>query len=103
MTIEKHLIKKNSFEKLFEIIKANGKTIFAPKSNGKNLDFDSVTSFGEIEKPEKYIQTTQSAKNAFFPRTDTILKFRKERNSVKVTDFDPESVPEISCLGIPSL
>ena len=94
------MIKKDSLEKLFDKIKASGKIILAPKSNGKNLNFETVTSFSEIEKTDNYIQTTQSAKNVAFPRTETILKFRKERNSVAVTDFNPDLIPETVVWGV---
>ena len=68
MSIDKRLIRKDSLEKLFDILKQNSKTIYAPASKNGKVSFKEADSFSEISTG--YIQTTQSSKEVAFPRTE---------------------------------
>ena len=77
MNIDKRLVRKDSLEKLFDILKQNSKTIYAPALKNGKISFKVADSFSGIATD--YIQTTQSSKDVAFPRTEKILDYSKEQ------------------------
>jgi hypothetical protein len=67
MNIDKRLVRKDSLEKLFDILKQNSKKIYAPFSKDGKTVFKDAGSFAGIST--EYIQTTQSSKDIAFPAT----------------------------------
>jgi sulfhydrogenase subunit beta (sulfur reductase) len=98
MNIDKHIIRKDSLEKLFDILKQNSKIIFAPVSKNNKLSFRETDDFSEIASG--YIQTTQSAKEMSFPRTEKLLDYSKSSEGISVKGIDIESFPEIILWGV---
>jgi sulfhydrogenase subunit beta (sulfur reductase) len=98
MIIDKRLVSKDSLEKLFDILKQNSKTIFAPVTKNGKISFNAVDSFKGIAID--YIQTTQSSKDVAFPRTEKILDFTKTKGGITVTQFDYQSVNDIIIWGV---
>jgi ferredoxin len=98
MIIDKRLVSKDSLEKLFDILKQNSKTIFAPVTKNGKISFNAVNSFKAIATD--YIQTTQSSKDVAFPRTEKILDFTKSKEGIAVRPFDYQSVPETIIWGV---
>lgn len=96
--MNKHLIQKGSLEKLFDAILQQGKTIYAPRTNKGKVNYEKVNMFSEITTD--YIQTTQSAKAAAFPRTEKLFEYTKEKQGLNLKDFDPQQVPEIVLWGV---
>lgn len=98
MIIDKRLVSKDSLEKLFDILKQNSKTIYAPVTKNGKISFKSVDSFKNIATD--YIQTTQSSKDIAFPRTEKILDYTKNKDGIAVKPFDFKSVPDTIIWGV---
>jgi sulfhydrogenase subunit beta (sulfur reductase) len=98
MTIEKRIVRKESLGRLFDILRQNKKTIFAPVSKNGKISFRITESFSSIETD--YIQTTISSKEAAFPRTEKIFDFSKSRENTSVKPFDYNLVPEVVLWGV---
>jgi sulfhydrogenase subunit beta (sulfur reductase) len=91
-------IKKDSLAKLFSGLKSQGKIIYAPVKIKNEVQFDFVENFEQIT--DDFIQTTQSVKNTVFPKIETLFKFVKTGNEVKMLDMDMNQIPEIVIWGI---
>ena len=98
MTIDKRLVRKESLEKLFDILKQNNRTIYAPVSKNGKVFFKITDSFSSIVTD--YIQTTQSSKESAFPRTEKILDFNKSKNSLDAKQFDYQQISEVVLWGV---
>jgi hypothetical protein len=75
MNIDKRLVRKDSLEKLFDILKQNSKAIYAPFTKNGKTTFRDADSFTTISTA--YIQTSESSKDIAFPRAEKILDYSK--------------------------
>jgi len=98
MNIDKHLIRKDSLEKLFDILRQNNKVIYAPVSKNSKVSFKEAGSFSEITTG--YIQTAQSSKEVAFPRTEKLLDFTRNTEGISVKGTDIKDFPEIVLWGV---
>jgi formate hydrogenlyase subunit 6/NADH:ubiquinone oxidoreductase subunit I len=98
MSIYKHIIRKDSLEKLFDILKQNSKTIYAPASRNGKVSFKEADKFSEITTD--YVQTIQSSKEVAFPRTEKLLDYSKSREEILVKGIEINNVPEIILWGV---
>jgi formate hydrogenlyase subunit 6/NADH:ubiquinone oxidoreductase subunit I len=98
MNIDKRLVRKDSLEKLFDILKQNSKTIYAPASKNGKVSFMEADSFSGITT--NYIQTTQSSKEVAFPRTEMILDYTRNKEGMSVKGIDLKDIPEIVLWGV---
>jgi ferredoxin len=98
MSTDKRLVRKELLEKLFDILKKNGKTIYAPVSKNDKISFKITESFSSVITD--YIQTTQSSKESAFPRTEKILDFTKSKTDVSVKPFNYQTIPEVVLWGV---
>ena len=48
MNIDKRLVRKDSLEKLFDILKQNSKTIYAPSTKNGKITFKTAENFAAI-------------------------------------------------------
>jgi hypothetical protein len=93
MNIDKRLVRKDSLEKLFDILKQNSKKIYAPYSKDGKTIFKDTESFGGISTG--YIQTTGSSKDIAFPRTEKILDYTKSKEGMSVKGIDLKEIPDV--------
>jgi ferredoxin len=98
MNIDKRLVRKDSLEKLFDILKQHSKTIYAPALKNGKVSFRKADSFPGITSD--YIQTTQSSKEVVFPRTEKILDYSKNKDGMSVKGIDLKDIPEIVLWGV---
>ena len=98
MNIDRHLIRKDSLEKLFDILKQNNKVIYAPVSKNTKVSFKEAGSFSEITTG--YVQTAQSSKEVAFPRTEKLLDYTKNREGISVKGTDIKDFPDIVLWGV---
>jgi formate hydrogenlyase subunit 6/NADH:ubiquinone oxidoreductase subunit I len=98
MNIDKHIIRKDSLEKLFDILKQNSKTIYAPASKNGKVSFKEAERFSGITAD--CIQTTQSSKEVAFPRTELILAYTRNKEGMSVKGIDLKDIPEIILWGV---
>ena len=97
MSIDRRLIRKDSLEKLFDILKQNSKTVYAPATKNGKVSFKEAGSFSEVATG--YIQTTQSSKEVAFPRAEKILDYSKSGGGISVKGIDIDSIPDIVIWG----
>jgi sulfhydrogenase subunit beta (sulfur reductase) len=98
MNIDKRIIRKDSLEKLFDILKQSSKTVYAPATKNGKVSFREADRFSEITTG--YIQTTQSSKEVAFPRTEKILDYSKNKDGMSVKGIDLKDIPEIILWGV---
>jgi len=97
MSIDKRLIRKDSLEKLFDILKQNSKTVYAPATKNGKVSFREAGSFSEIATG--FVQTTQSSKEVAFPRTEKLLDYSKSGGGISVKGIDTDGIPAIILWG----
>jgi formate hydrogenlyase subunit 6/NADH:ubiquinone oxidoreductase subunit I len=98
MNIDKRLIRKDSLEKLFDILKQNSKKIYAPITRNGKTTFRDAVSFGGISAG--YIQTTESSKDIAFPRTEKVLNYSRTKDGMSVKGIDLQDIPEVILWGV---
>jgi ferredoxin len=98
MNIDKRLVRKDSLEKLFDILKQNSKTIYAPSTKNGKTTFREAESFAGISTG--YIQTAESSKDIAFPRTEKILDYSKSKEGISVNGTDLKDIPEVILWGV---
>lgn len=94
---KKFISHKSLMDWLSGILKDN-KHIYAPVSLRGKTDFKSIKSVDEISID--HIQTTQSAKAIAFPRTEKLFSYTKDKNDVKLENYDATLIPETVVFGI---
>jgi sulfhydrogenase subunit beta (sulfur reductase) len=98
MNIDKRLVRKDSLEKLFDILKRNSKTIYAPFTKNGKTTFRDAESFSGIATG--YIQTTESSKDIAFPRAEKLLEYSKNKEGMTVKGIDINDIPEVILWGV---
>ena len=98
MNIDKRLVRKDSLEKLFDILKQNSKKIYAPVTKNGKTTFRDAGSFGSVSTG--YIQTTESSKDIAFPRAEKILDYTKNKDGMSVKGIDLKDIPEVILWGV---
>jgi sulfhydrogenase subunit beta (sulfur reductase) len=98
MNIDKRLVRKDSLEKLFDILKQKNKTILAPNSRNGKITFRESDRFSEIATG--YIQTTKSSKEVIFPRTEKLFDYTKNKDGISVKGSDLKDISETILWGI---
>ena len=85
-------IKHTDTDRWLEKIIASGNRVLAPVKKDAKTDFRPIASPAEVA-PDDELQTTQSAKQAAFPRAESIFSYRKEGKDTTLTQPSPESYP----------
>jgi formate hydrogenlyase subunit 6/NADH:ubiquinone oxidoreductase subunit I len=98
MNIERRYIRKGSLQKLYEIIKANSRSVVGPYARNGKISFKKIENYNELTTD--YIQTTQSAKETAFPRTEKILDYSKNADGISVKGTDLNEIPDIVLWGV---
>ena len=98
MNIDKRLIRKDSLEKLFDILKQNSKAIYAPCLKNGKTTFRIAESFASVTTG--YIQTTESSKDIAFPCAEKILEYSKNKDGMLVKGTDLKDIPEVILWGV---
>jgi sulfhydrogenase subunit beta (sulfur reductase) len=98
MSTDSRIVRKDSLEKLFNLLKGSSKTIFAPVVKNGSISFRIAESFSSVAAD--YIQTTQSSKNVTFPRTEKILDYTKTKGAVSFNPIDLQVIPETIIWGV---
>ena len=98
MNIDKRLVRKDSLEKLFDILKRNSKTIYAPFTKNGKTTFRDTESFSGISTG--YIQTSESSKDIAFPRAEKLLEYSKNKEGMTVKGIDINDIPEVILWGV---
>jgi len=96
--MERKYISRNSLTNCLGKIQTEGGSIYAPVSRNGQTDFHIIKSVDEIATNS--IQTVRSAKAVVFPCTEKLFSFKKEKNDVKLQDYNSdELLQEILVFG----
>jgi len=95
--MEKKLLKKESVQKLFNKFQSEGKSVFAPKKEGKRFEFAYIKDFNDIIFD--YIQTGMSAKSVVFPKIEKLLKYKNEKDGQKLEEI-PVNAKDTVLFGV---
>src|SRR5664279_1108786 len=98
MNIDKRLVRKDSLEKLFDILKQNSKEIYAPFLKNGKTTFRAAADYKGISTG--YVQTTESSKDIAFPRAEKILDYSKNKEGMSVKGIDLQAIPEVILWGV---
>ena len=98
MNIDKRLVRKDSLEKLFDILKQNSKKIYAPFLKNGKTTFRDAESFAGISTG--HIQTSGSSKDIAFPRAEKILEYSKSKEGLSVKGIDLKDLPGVILWGV---
>ena len=96
--MEQLIIQQVSLEKLFSILKQNGKLVVAPLLKNSKVVYGIANAYSDIHQDQ--IQTSLSAKEVVFPRAEKLFDFKKDKTEVDLTDFEAEKIPEIVLWGV---
>ena len=96
--MEKRHISKDSLNSLLTRLMSDGKQVYAPVAKGDRANFKHIKSVDEISLD--HIQTTQSAKEIAFPRTEVLFSYKKQKGDVELKDFDATIIPETIVFGL---
>lgn len=98
MNIDKRLVRKDSLEKLFDILKQNSKTIYAPSTKNGKITFKTAENFAAITTG--YIQTTESSKDIAFPRAEKLFDYSRNKEGMSVKGIELKDIPEAIVWGV---
>jgi ferredoxin len=96
--MERKYINRNSLLNCLKKVQTDGVSVYAPVTKGEQTDFRFVASVDEIAV--NHIQTVRSAKAVVFPCTEKLFSYKKEKNDVKLKDYNPDELPETLVFGI---
>jgi formate hydrogenlyase subunit 6/NADH:ubiquinone oxidoreductase subunit I len=87
------LLRRDSLQALFEAFAAGGRRIIAPVRHGERVTFEQVKSADSVAAD--YIQTSVSAKEALFPRYETLLQYRQNGKAAQIDAQVPTAPPTV--------
>lgn len=96
--MELKYISSNSLTNCLKKVQAEGVSIYAPATRGEQTDFRIINSIDEIAT--NFIQTVKSAKETVFPRAEKLFSYKKEKNEVRLQDYNAEELQEILAFGL---
>jgi ferredoxin len=96
--MERKYISRDSLMNCLTKIKKDGVTVYAPVAKGSQTDFQRIESVEEIAF--NHIQTTRSAKAVVFPCAEKLFSYQKEKDDVKLKDYNPNGLSEALVFGI---
>jgi sulfhydrogenase subunit beta (sulfur reductase) len=70
---------------LLSTLAASGKRLYAPVRKGEKVFFSAIGDVQQIVFD--YIQTTESAKEVLFPKTERLISFEYQGKELSVTDY----------------
>ncbi|AJE03110.1 4Fe-4S dicluster domain-containing protein [Geobacter pickeringii] len=76
---------------LIDTLVSEGKRVIGPKAAGTMTLYEPLSQGEELNLGEL---PRRSAKEAFFPLCETILTYERDKEGVRVTDVDPQAIPE---------
>lgn len=89
-------ITEQNLRALVDLLVQEGKRVVGPKRAGTMTLYEPLGSGADLTLGEL---PRRSAKEAFFPLSETILTFEKDKNGVRVADVDPALFPETVLVG----
>lgn len=93
MEISRKLIRKQSMEKLYNLL-STGRKVFAPVSGQDNqTEYIYNPPFSMVTFD--HIRSVLSVKNVVFPKVENLLYFRNSKSETEISEIDTEKIPEV--------
>jgi sulfhydrogenase subunit beta (sulfur reductase) len=97
METTRKLIRKQSLEKLYNLLSANRK-VYAPViAAGKQVEYKYNPDFNKITF--EHIRSTLSVKNVVFPKVENLFFYSNGKTESTITDIDLNKIPEVVLWG----
>lgn len=90
--MKQYTIETARFSEWLKAIIGSMQRVLAPVKEGKRAYFRSISSPEVVDYDS--LTTTESAKEASFPRTDKLFSYRKEGRDISVEETSPDEYPE---------
>lgn len=92
------MITEQNLRSLVDALAGSGMRVIGPKRAGSLVLYEPLAKGEELVLGEL---PRRSAKETFFPISETILSFRKTTEGTEIADPDPASFPETLLIGAP--
>jgi sulfhydrogenase subunit beta (sulfur reductase) len=97
METTRKLIKKQSLEKLYNLLNA-GRKIYAPVvAADKQVEYRYNPAYADVTFD--HIRSTLSVKNIVFPRVENLFFYTNSKTESTITDIDINKIPELVLWG----
>jgi sulfhydrogenase subunit beta (sulfur reductase) len=97
METTRKLIRKQSLEKLYNLLSASRK-VYAPViAADKQVEYKYNPDFNEITFD--HIRSTLSVKNVVFPKVENLFYYSNGKTESTITDIDLDKIPEVVLWG----
>jgi len=96
--MKQYILYTADLEKLFNNLIHKGSKVVAPVLRNEKTVYETVKEYAEISND--FIQTSRSAKEVVFPRTEKLFGFQKDKNDVTVSDIRIEDFPDVVVWGV---
>lgn len=97
METTRKLIRKQSLEKLYNILSADRK-IYAPVvAQDKQVEYRYNPAFSEVTFD--HIRSTLSVKNVVFPKVENLFHYTNSKTESTIADIDLNKIPEVVLWG----
>jgi sulfhydrogenase subunit beta (sulfur reductase) len=97
METTRKLIRKQSLEKLYNLLAASRK-VYAPViAADKQIEYKYNPGFAEVTSD--HIRSTLSVKNVVFPKVENLFFYSNYRTESTITDIDLNKIPEVVLWG----
>jgi sulfhydrogenase subunit beta (sulfur reductase) len=97
METTRKLIRKQSLEKLYNILSASRKVYAPVTSENKQVEYKYNPDFSELTFD--HIRSTLSVKNVVFPKVENLIYFTNTKSESTITDIDLSKIPEVVLWG----
>jgi len=98
METERRILTRESLDSLLQKAVAAGQKVYGPKDLDGRVDFAPIACLDELAVD--HVQTTQSAKFAFFPKVEELFSFRREGNGQVLDEATEADIPATLLLGV---
>lgn len=92
MRMKQYITKTASLNDWLKKIIASAQRVLAPVKEGKKVYFRPVTSPEDVDYES--VTTTESAKEAAFPRTEKLFSYHKDGKDASVSEVSADAYPE---------
>jgi sulfhydrogenase subunit beta (sulfur reductase) len=97
METTRKLIRKQSFEKLYNALTAKRKVYAPVVAADKHIEYRYNPGFSEVTFD--HIRSTLSVKNLVFPKVENLFHYNNAKNESTITDIDMNNIPEVVLWG----
>jgi sulfhydrogenase subunit beta (sulfur reductase) len=92
-----YTISDSNLKNLLQELLNSGRKVIAPVRKNNKVLFSEISGTSEV--CSDYVQTTLSAKEIAFPRTETLFSYKKSGKDINIADFKYDQITETILWG----